>query len=372
MAKKRARCDGIDRRDGARGPSRRTRARSSPGSPTSDRMCHGIWLPSPRRYFVPAGDRDHRANTAWISGFRYRTGYGRAALPAGAGRTSSPAGGWPSTARSTVRWASVRAPTAATAAASSSAAGGCGSWRRTSSGWSTPCSGSSVVERPAGMAASSPRSAGSSIVADGDRIGLVPFQTSGRCAHLLVLHQAPAQAGRARPRLRSDGRQQLGAVASTRVPRFVQGATLDAAGRLYLARSNLACGELVTPSGRRIAFIPGAEGIQFASQRQAAVGGERVRRPAVRDLAQAVHPRCRELRVAPPAPWRAVHLPVPAPATCFGVSRHVADASQRQNNPVSRSRRTTPDTNSKPQDVTSTCAPTSPARAAGPSPPSRS
>jgi len=64
---------------------------------------------------------------------------------------------------------------------------------------------------------------------------------------------------------RHDGRRQLGAIASTRIPRLVQGATLDASGRLYLSRSTLACGELVTPHGRRVAFIPGAEGIQFAA-----------------------------------------------------------------------------------------------------------
>lgn len=39
----------------------------------------------------------------------------------------------------------------------------------------------------------------------------------------------------------------------------------DPGGRLYLTRSNLSCGELVTPYGRRVAFVPGAEGIQFSS-----------------------------------------------------------------------------------------------------------
>ncbi len=53
-------------------------------------------------------------------------------------------------------------------------------------------------------------------------------------------------------------------VTRTRIPTYVQGATM-ANGRLFVARSNLACGELVTPTGRRIALIPGAEGIQFRS-----------------------------------------------------------------------------------------------------------
>jgi hypothetical protein len=64
--------------------------------------------------------------------------------------------------------------------------------------------------------------------------------------------------------VRRQGKKQLAAVARTRIPTYVQGATM-ASGRLLLARSTLACGELVTPAGRRIALVPGAEGIQFRS-----------------------------------------------------------------------------------------------------------
>ena len=35
--------------------------------------------------------------------------------------------------------------------------------------------------------------------------------------------------------------------------------------RFGLTRSNLACGELITPWGGRVAFIPGAEGLQFSA-----------------------------------------------------------------------------------------------------------
>jgi len=48
----------------------------------------------------------------------------------------------------------------------------------------------------------------------------------------------------------------------------VQGAAFSPSRRLYLARSTLSCGELVSLSGRRLAFMPGAEGIQFSSGRR--------------------------------------------------------------------------------------------------------
>jgi hypothetical protein len=41
---------------------------------------------------------------------------------------------------------------------------------------------------------------------------------------------------------------------------------MDPSGGLYLARSTLACGELITPGGRRLGFVPGAEGIQFGTR----------------------------------------------------------------------------------------------------------
>jgi hypothetical protein len=62
---------------------------------------------------------------------------------------------------------------------------------------------------------------------------------------------------------RDDGRGQVGAVARTRVPTLVQGATVGPDGRLYLTRSNLSCGELVLPTGRRVGLVPGAEGLAF-------------------------------------------------------------------------------------------------------------
>ena len=39
------------------------------------RLCGGLWLPTPRRYLVPQG-LAVTGSTAWVSGFRYRPGYG--------------------------------------------------------------------------------------------------------------------------------------------------------------------------------------------------------------------------------------------------------------------------------------------------------
>ena len=105
---------------------------------------------------------------------------------------------------------------------------------------------------------------GSAIVATRKRIGLVPFQTSGRPHIYWFSLKQLKKPGVLELAARSAGRSRLGAVARTRVPTYVQGATLDARGRLYLSRSTLACGELVTPGGRRLGFVPGRRGCSSA------------------------------------------------------------------------------------------------------------
>ena len=106
---------------------------------------------------------------------------------------------------------------------------------------------------------------GSAIVANSERIGLVPYAKSGVARIYWFTSKRLLKPGVLDLGLTHEGTRQLGPIRSTRIPRYVQGATLDRSGRLYLSRSNLSCGELVTPYGRRIAFVPGAEGIQFAS-----------------------------------------------------------------------------------------------------------
>ncbi len=107
---------------------------------------------------------------------------------------------------------------------------------------------------------------GSSLVLHHGRVGIVPYQKRGKASIHWFTQRDLVKRGVLDLAVRNAGKRQLGAVATTRVPRFVQGAGIAPNGRLYLARSNLACGELVTPRGRRVAFVPGAEGIQFAHE----------------------------------------------------------------------------------------------------------
>ena len=105
---------------------------------------------------------------------------------------------------------------------------------------------------------------GSSVVATVDRIGLVPFQTRGR-AHIHWFNIK-----RLKRRGVLDLAVRAGGTSSAQWPSPASPPTYRArpmrdSGGLFLARSTLACGELVTPSGRRYALVPGAEGIQFFS-----------------------------------------------------------------------------------------------------------
>lgn len=67
-------------------------------------------------------------------------------------------------------------------------------------------------------------------------------------------------------------------VRSRRVPSHVQGITVSR-GRTWLTRSTSYCGELVTPSGRRVPFLPGAEGLAFDEDGRLWVTSESGSRP---------------------------------------------------------------------------------------------
>ena len=75
-ARGKARCNGISHRE-VRGTEPVYTRKKLARFRNSDTLCHGIWLPRPRRYFVPQGFAITGRNTAWISGFRYRDGYGK-------------------------------------------------------------------------------------------------------------------------------------------------------------------------------------------------------------------------------------------------------------------------------------------------------
>jgi hypothetical protein len=226
-------------------------------------QCHGVWLPEPRRYFVPQG-LAISGNSAWVSGFRYREGYGK--RPCQLMRVNLLTG------RRLASHSAIYGQVGKRPRTYCRHGGGImqrGRWLwivESSKLWLVdPSRRGSVLNARRAWRIEAPVR-GSAIVATAHRIGLVPFQTRGAPRIYWFDIKSLIKPGVLDLATRSAGRSQLGAVRSTRVPRLVQGATLDAYGRLYLSRSNLSCGELVTPFGRRIAFIPGAEGIQFAAR----------------------------------------------------------------------------------------------------------
>lgn len=108
---------------------------------------------------------------------------------------------------------------------------------------------------------------GSTVVVDGDRIGLVPFAKSGKpklywYSTAALLRTKVTDLG-----LSAKSRKWATPVGATRVPTLVQGAMIGPKGKLFLTRSNTYCGELVRPNGKRVAFIPGAEQIQLVGKR---------------------------------------------------------------------------------------------------------
>jgi hypothetical protein len=253
-------CAGLDRSDVRGDEPTYTRKRLAEFR-NHQRVCRGIWLPEPRRYLVPQG-LAVLGRTAWVSGFRYRKGYGQ--RPCQLVRVSLVTG-------KRVQFHAAIYGRVGNRPRTYCRHGG-GILQRGSYLWIVeknklwqvdPSKKKRVLTARRVWRIASPVR-GSAIVATRKRIGLVPFQTKGRAyIHWFAIKKLK-RPGVLDLGARSRGPSQLGAVARTRVPTYVQGATIDARGRLYLARSTLACGELVTPGGRRLGFVPGAEGIQFS------------------------------------------------------------------------------------------------------------
>ncbi len=253
-------CHGLDR-EAVRGDEPTYTRKQLAEFRNHKRVCRGIWLPEPRRYLVPQG-LAVLGRTAWVSGFRYRKGYGQ--RPCQLVRVSLVTG-------KRVQFHAAIYGRVGTRPRTYCRHGG-GIMQRGSYLWIVeknklwqvdPSVKKRVLTARRVWRIASP-ARGSAIVATPKRIGLVPFRTSGRAYIHWYSFKQLKKPGVLDLGARSKGRSQLGAVARTRVPTFVQGATLDARGQLYLARSTLACGELVTPSGARLGFVPGAEGIAFS------------------------------------------------------------------------------------------------------------
>jgi hypothetical protein len=261
MAKgrRKARCNGISHRE-VRGAEPVYTRKKLARFPNSKMLCRGIWLPRPRRYFVPQGIALAAGNTAWISGFRHRDGYGK--RPCRLLRVDLTTGRRVELRRSIYGRVGKRPRTYCRHGGGILARGGALWVAEKNKLWLVdPKKSGSVLNARRVWRLRSPIR-GSAVVANGNRIGLVPFQTRGPAyIHWFGIKRLMRR-GVLDLAVRRQGRKQIGAVARTRIPIYVQGATI-ASGRLFLARSNLACGEVITPSGKRIALVPGAEGIQF-------------------------------------------------------------------------------------------------------------
>ncbi len=229
-----------------------------------ERLCAGIWLPSPRRYFVPQG-LVITGRTAWISGFRYRKGYGQ--RPCQLMKVDIVTGKRLAFHSAIFGRVGQRPRTYCRHGGGIIQAPGGRLWlvEKNKLWLVDPSRGGTILNAERVWRIKSPVR-GSSVVANSERIGLVPYAKSGVARIYWFTSKRLLKPGVLDLGVTHRGTRQLGPVTSTRIPRYVQGATLDRSGRLYLSRSNLACGELVTPYGRRVAFIPGAEGIQFASR----------------------------------------------------------------------------------------------------------
>jgi hypothetical protein len=258
---KAARCHGLERGD-VRGAEPTYTRKPLARFGNDDRLCHGIWLPRPRRFLVPQG-LAISGRTAWVSGFRHRKGYGQ--RPCQLVKVDLVTG------KRLARHNAVVGRVGGRPSTYCRHGGGIlqqGKWLwlvEKSKLWLVdPSQGGNVLRAKRVWRIESPVR-GSAVVANSERIGLVPFQKYGAPRIYWYSLKALRKRGVLDLGVRREGARQLGPIASTRVPRLVQGATLDWAGRLLLTRSNLDCGELVTPDRRRIAFIPGAEGIQFSA-----------------------------------------------------------------------------------------------------------
>jgi hypothetical protein len=260
-ARARPRCDGLKRR-AVRGAEPTYSRKKLATFPNHKRLCHGIWLPKPRRHLVPQG-LAVTGRTAWVSGYRHRKGYGQ--RPCQLVRVHL------STGRRLAFHRAIYGQVGKRPRTYCRHGGGIvqrGRWLwvvEKSKLWLVnPSQRRTNLEARRAWRIEAPVR-GSALVFTDRSVGLVPFEKRRAGKIYWFSIKRLKRPGVLDLAVRSRGRHQLGAHSTTRVPSLVQGATRDSRGRLYLSRSLLSCGELVTPRGRRVGFIPGAEGIQLGA-----------------------------------------------------------------------------------------------------------
>lgn len=236
--------------------------------PADRAVCRALWLPGATDWFVPQGIA-LQGRTAWVSGYRWRPGYGRrycrvmqVDLRDGRLLADQPQ----------VHWRRPDGSVARCRHGGGVALTEHGLWVATSQRlWLLDPSrvgGSAAVVRvwqvPRGI------SGGLLVTGRDGELGLGDFRKhgSGPLHWYAPGSLLPPGVRAVGPRAVS-GRTDPGVASATRVqrvPRYAQGGAVDPTGQgraPYLVSSLSTCGVLHTPDGREVAFAPGAEGITF-------------------------------------------------------------------------------------------------------------
>ncbi len=136
---------------------------------------------------------------------------------------------------------------------------------------------------------------GSTLTGGGARLGLGRFDKRGHPSDVAwfdrgrVLAPGVAALTTGRPR---DGRDRpVGPVATSRGLLWLQGVASRPGGGLWLAQSVTRCGALRLPGGRRVAFLPGAEGLAFDRRGDLWALSESGARPYQRDGTRPLVPQ---------------------------------------------------------------------------------
>ena len=306
------------------------------------RVCGGLWLPPPRRYLVPQG-LALDGGAAWVSGFRYRAGYGQ--RPCRLRRVSLVTGR--QLAYHGVVYGRVGARPR------SYCRHGGGILKRgevpLDRGEEQALAGRPVghavgAQRPPGAGGSSRRCAVRRSSPPARASGSCPSSTSGgpsiywfRFKQLRNARSArPGGAGAGRPAGRRRGAHPGAHLRAGRDARsWRRGAprALD----VVLRRAG--------DAGRSTTRLrAGCRGAAVRTSRPPAVRRQRVRRPPLREVAQAAHGRCDPLRVAGPCSGSTVPLRASWPlgagvrsslasSSSSGSSNQISAAAARQRTP---------------------------------------
>ena len=237
--------------------------------PADRAVCRALWLPGAEDWFVPQGVA-LQGRTAWVSGYRWREGYGRRycrvmRVDLRDGRRLAD--------ERRLEWERPDGTTARCRHGGGLALTGAGLWVGTSQRlWLLDpdrLGGEDAVVRV--WHVERPVSGGLLVTGHDGELGLGDFRRRGSGPlhwyepDALLADGVRAVGDRVRGGADADPTVAPAARVSG-VPRYAQGGTVDPRGRRrapYLVSSLSTCGILHTPDGREVGLGPGAEGIAF-------------------------------------------------------------------------------------------------------------